>query len=126
MISRNVSLFACVLFAAACASNPPARPTASDPSSTGAPQSAPLNAPMPAGEHQMEASPPERAPALGSTPAAAQTTTPPAVPAADPHAGHKTQDSTAKSLYVCPMHPEVTSATPGKCPKCGMNLKRRE
>ena len=126
MISRNVSLFACVLFAAACASNPPARPAASDPSSTGAPQSAPLNAPMPAGEPQMEASPPEQALPSDSTPAAAQTTTPPAAPATDPHAGHKMQDSTAKPFYVCPMHPEVTSPTPGKCPKCGMNLKRRE
>jgi protein SCO1/2 len=25
--------------------------------------------------------------------------------------------------YVCPMHPEVTSSRPGRCPKCGMNLK---
>ena len=25
--------------------------------------------------------------------------------------------------YVCPMHPEVTSTEPGKCPKCGMNLE---
>lgn len=24
--------------------------------------------------------------------------------------------------YVCPMHPEVTSDKPGKCPKCGMDL----
>ena len=24
--------------------------------------------------------------------------------------------------YVCPMHPEVTSDTPGACPKCGMDL----
>jgi Cu(I)/Ag(I) efflux system membrane fusion protein len=24
--------------------------------------------------------------------------------------------------YTCPMHPEVHSATPGKCPKCGMDL----
>ena len=24
--------------------------------------------------------------------------------------------------YVCPMHPEVTAAGPGRCPKCGMNL----
>jgi hypothetical protein len=24
--------------------------------------------------------------------------------------------------YVCPMHPEVTSHEPGKCPKCGMAL----
>lgn len=24
--------------------------------------------------------------------------------------------------YTCPMHPEVTADTPGRCPKCGMNL----
>jgi hypothetical protein len=24
--------------------------------------------------------------------------------------------------YTCSMHPEVVSDTPGKCPKCGMNL----
>ena len=28
--------------------------------------------------------------------------------------------------YVCPMHPEVVSDTPGKCPKCGMNLVVRK
>jgi hypothetical protein len=25
-------------------------------------------------------------------------------------------------LYVCPMHPEVRQSTPGKCPRCGMDL----
>ncbi|MDD5169097.1 MAG: multicopper oxidase domain-containing protein [Syntrophales bacterium] len=25
--------------------------------------------------------------------------------------------------YVCPMHPEVRQNSPGKCPKCGMDLK---
>ena len=24
--------------------------------------------------------------------------------------------------YTCPMHPEVISDKPGKCPKCGMDL----
>ncbi len=28
-------------------------------------------------------------------------------------------------LYVCPMHPEVQSASPGKCPKCGMALVKK-
>lgn len=25
--------------------------------------------------------------------------------------------------FTCPMHPEVSSDKPGKCPKCGMELK---
>jgi len=29
----------------------------------------------------------------------------------------------ADALYVCPMHPAVTSKEPGKCPKCGMKLE---
>ena len=24
--------------------------------------------------------------------------------------------------YSCPMHPDITSDKPGKCPKCGMDL----
>ena len=28
------------------------------------------------------------------------------------------------AVYSCPMHPEVRSAVPGKCPKCGMDLVR--
>jgi RND family efflux transporter MFP subunit len=28
----------------------------------------------------------------------------------------------AKQLYFCPMHPDVISDEPGKCPKCGMDL----
>lgn len=27
-----------------------------------------------------------------------------------------------KATYVCPMHSEVSSDKPGKCPKCGMDL----
>ena len=30
--------------------------------------------------------------------------------------------SDAPIVYTCPMHPEVTSAQPGRCPKCGMTL----
>lgn len=25
-------------------------------------------------------------------------------------------------IYTCPMHPEVKSDRPGKCPECGMDL----
>jgi len=28
----------------------------------------------------------------------------------------------AKTVYVCPMHPDVISETPGLCPKCHMKL----
>jgi rubrerythrin len=28
----------------------------------------------------------------------------------------------ARQLYTCPMHPDVVSDEPGKCPKCGMDL----
>ena len=27
-------------------------------------------------------------------------------------------------VYSCPMHPDITSKKPGKCPKCGMTLRR--
>ena len=29
---------------------------------------------------------------------------------------------TGPAVYACPMHPEVTSDQPGRCPKCGMKL----
>lgn len=29
------------------------------------------------------------------------------------------------TVYSCPMHPEVVQPTPGKCPKCGMELRPR-
>ncbi|HME89062.1 MAG TPA: heavy metal-binding domain-containing protein [Chthoniobacterales bacterium] len=30
--------------------------------------------------------------------------------------------SPARTLYTCPMHPEVVRTEPGQCPKCGMTL----
>ena len=32
------------------------------------------------------------------------------------------QASAGPTVYACPMHPEVTSDQPGRCPKCGMKL----
>jgi hypothetical protein len=40
----------------------------------------------------------------------------------------KTKAKTEAVQYTCPMHPEVISDKPGKCPKCGMDLvvKKKE
>jgi hypothetical protein len=35
-------------------------------------------------------------------------------------------DSTAKYVYTCPMHPEIITDKPGKCPKCGMTLVKKK
>ncbi|ATB40240.1 hypothetical protein CYFUS_005688 [Cystobacter fuscus] len=53
--------------------------------------------------------------ALHGSPAAA----PPATlsQAEPPDAG-----TPSSALYVCPMHRDVTSHEPGRCPKCGMKL----
>lgn len=42
------------------------------------------------------------------------------------HAHESVQAGTAKAVYTCPMHPEVTSDKPGNCPKCGMTLVLKE
>jgi cytochrome oxidase Cu insertion factor (SCO1/SenC/PrrC family) len=40
------------------------------------------------------------------------------------HAEPQQQQGKKKAVrYSCPMHPEVASNKPGRCPKCGMNLK---
>jgi hypothetical protein len=39
------------------------------------------------------------------------------------------KDSSMKQtavVYTCKIHPEVTSDKPGKCPKCGMDLVKKE
>ena len=46
---------------------------------------------------------------------APQTTPTPRTAASD-------QASPAAAAYMCPMHPDVMSATPGKCPRCSMEL----
>jgi Cu(I)/Ag(I) efflux system membrane fusion protein len=45
-------------------------------------------------------------------------------PAAVEHSPHSGQgEHGGQAAYVCPMHPEVISKEPGKCPICGMKLE---
>lgn len=54
-----------------------------------------------------------------SNPHAAEGVSPPAARSSPPGAA---DDAGAPTAFVCPMHPEVTSPGPSRCPKCGMNL----
>ena len=38
----------------------------------------------------------------------------------------KTKTQTIATIYTCPMHREIISDKPGKCPKCGMNLVEKK
>lgn len=39
---------------------------------------------------------------------------------------HRHGSAVAAAPYQCPMHPEVQSNQPGRCPKCGMELRKEE
>jgi Cu(I)/Ag(I) efflux system membrane fusion protein len=67
----------------------------------------PIPGPMPMPVH-----PARTAPAMSSAPPSPGPTASGAQPSAPP-----------ATVYSCPMHPEVTSPMPGKCPKCGMDLQ---
>jgi hypothetical protein len=102
LVDRSRSLITAIAalgaFVAACATEPPPRPVALDPSNPAAAESA--------------------------RPAIASLEQPAPAPEAD---NGKTPDgekasTVAATLYTCPMHPEVISDKPGRCPKCGMTL----
>ena len=38
----------------------------------------------------------------------------------------KTEQLASDETYTCPMHNEVMSDHPGKCPKCGMKLEKQK
>ncbi|HKO48887.1 MAG TPA: heavy metal-binding domain-containing protein [Polyangiaceae bacterium] len=111
---------------AGCGSGVPPRSAALDPSNANGPESPPFDGSPglrePAGGENVNAVPDS---AEGSDQHAGHRhaagnaeALPPSPPAAAAQAGSSDQSAT----YTCPMHPEVTSAQPGKCPKCGMIL----
>ena len=57
-----------------------------------------------------------------SNPAAAEGSPPGAATPEGAHVDAGASKEPAATVYTCPMHPEVTSSSPGKCPKCGMTL----
>jgi len=42
------------------------------------------------------------------------------------HNHSEKQNVNTEVYYTCTMHPEVHSDKPGKCPKCGMELVKKE
>jgi uncharacterized protein len=42
-----------------------------------------------------------------------------------PEHEHRAHQQAARTEYVCPMHPDVGSEHPGRCPRCGMDLVAR-
>ncbi|HTM44500.1 MAG TPA: heavy metal-binding domain-containing protein, partial [Polyangiaceae bacterium] len=79
-----------------------------------------LPAAMPQGEMAPTAPPAMKASSQRrKTPAAASVMKPAAAQSATPQPPSKPP---ATTYYTCPMHPQVHSPVPGKCPICGMDL----
>ncbi|HCE46734.1 MAG TPA: hypothetical protein DET40_24570 [Lentisphaeria bacterium] len=47
-------------------------------------------------------------------------------PTQSPEYQHKMQHQEAEAIYACPMHADIVQNAPGKCPKCGMSLVKRQ
>jgi hypothetical protein len=119
-----------------CASEPKPRPTALDPSSPAAPESPPLAVTVLASRR------PDQPPGTPEVPSSRDDKAP-SMPLSGAEHGHSHEGSPRAAdkdkdgeggkvgkqpvtLYTCPMHPEVISDKPGRCPKCGMTLVPKE
>ena len=138
---RTLLMTLTTVLAASCASQPQAKPVEIDPSNPAAAEaprptvpdlgpaaSAPVVAPQPAAPstpppaHDHAAHGAAGEPARQESGQAAPPNT--ASPGGHDHGG-AAAPSKAKAVYTCPMHPEVLSDKPGRCPKCGMNLVKK-
>lgn len=104
MIKPVLSTVIAALFSLSCASGELPPKAANDPSNAAA-EAPPL-------------------PSTSSTPEAPAAPEPSGTMPGHHHSGAMPMPSGSASatVYTCPMHPEVTSDAPGKCPKCGMTL----
>jgi Heavy metal binding domain len=121
-----------------CASEQKPRPVAIDPSNPTASESEPLRvaALSPSPETPPSASQTPGEP-VGENPVVPSSAEDHAhdhpgnvAPKGNPKAGEAGKTGKAGkqqgTIYTCPMHPEVISDKPGRCPKCGMNLVPKE
>lgn len=46
--------------------------------------------------------------------------------AQDNKSSNKKHDQVDKTIYACPMHPEITSESTGECTKCSMVLEKKK
>jgi hypothetical protein len=105
----SLYLAVAAVLVAACATEPKPKPASIDPSNPSAPESAPLST--------------DTLSHTAAGPSGMKPADTPAPPASSSDHGHEHDGAApATTLYTCPMHPEVISDKPGKCPKCGMTL----
>jgi heavy metal-binding protein len=144
MTKLSIPMLALALSLGACASTPPSRPVALDPTNAAAPESPTLAqgslAELGRSPAAVREAPPARAPLVA--PEEAEDVESGEVAGQEAGAGHVHGARAAASghapaarakaraktevRYSCPMHPEVVAQAAGRCPKCGMNLEAQK